>query len=70
MKTYHYFVSYQYIREEDRGFGQVNLRLKQPIAGDEQIEDVRKYIEERFGFAGVVLMNFIMLKEEEEAAIG
>ena len=65
MKRYHYFVSYQYNNLDDHGFGQINLLLKQPIIQAEQIEEVRKYLEETYRYNGVVLLNFMLLREEK-----
>ncbi len=65
MKQFHYFVSYQYNDSKDVGFGQINLLLKQQMKEPEQINEVRKYIESRFKYEGVVIINFILLKTEE-----
>lgn len=65
MKHYHYFVSYQYNNFGDHGFGQVNLLLKERIKSAEQIDEIRKYLADRFSYQGVVLINFFLLREED-----
>ena len=65
MKQYHYFVSYQYKKSKDYGFGQVNLLLKETITRPEQVEEIRDHIQERYKFKGVVIINFLLLREEE-----
>lgn len=64
MKQYHYFVSYQYRDDKHSGFGQVNLLLQDRVSGPEQIDEITKYIQEKFKLSGVILLNIILLKEE------
>ena len=64
MKQFHYFVSYQYKNQEDYGFGQTNLVLKQLVSDAEQLDEIRNYLVDRFKFTSVVILNFILLREE------
>jgi hypothetical protein len=65
MKQCHYFVSYQYIDKNNKGFGQVNLLLKEKITNPEQIDELVKYLTTRFNYQSVVIINILLLKTEE-----
>jgi len=65
MKQYHYFVSYQYSKAKDQGFGQVNLLLAKSINEPKDIEGVQNYIKENNKFKNVVILNILLLKSED-----
>lgn len=69
MKLFHYFVSFQYNNGEDRGFGQINLLMRDRIIEADQLEEIRDYLMKKFNYQGVVLINFQLLREEEREEI-
>ncbi len=69
MKQYHYFISYQYIDENDKGFGQVNLLLREQVTEPEQIDELLDYIKTRFGYKSVVIINILLLKSEDSLIV-
>lgn len=69
MKQYHYFISYQYINKNDKGFGQVNLLLAEQVNHPNQIDELINYIKSRFNHESVVIINILPLKVEESLIV-
>ena len=71
MKKYVYFISYNAeVEEKWRGktiTGNTSVETDRKIEDIESIREIEKCVCEKFGYSNVVITNYILLREEEEA---
>ena len=64
MKRNRYFVSFLYEAQNRTGLGNATLTTNYTINSDEHISEIEKEISKNNNNAKIVLMNYILMKEE------
>jgi hypothetical protein len=62
MKNYWYFISYKH---SNRGFGNCELPINIKITSIEHIREIQRVIEDKYNITGVLIDNFILLRETD-----
>ena len=58
-----YFVSYNFVSEQEIGFGSANLSRNEKIKNGDDIKVIEEMIREKNNFKGVVLMYWRLFEE-------
>lgn len=65
MKTYWYFISYNYWVSKSQGFGNCEIPVSVPITSIDNISIIQDIIKNERKYHGVIVNNYILLRETE-----
>jgi hypothetical protein len=61
---YYYHVVYHFKNRTGTGTGKINITRNRRIKTFSDVDSIQEYIENKFGFEGVFLMNWIEMEGE------